>query len=87
MTSSSRTSSASVSRYRVKVVRVETINVDSKKRALGFCENGQKDLVRLLCLLAKACAAAMQTGVDGGNAGDRIAHARRLALSTTAANS
>jgi hypothetical protein len=40
--------------YRVKVVRVETITVESKKRTPGFCQNGQKEIVRLLCQLAEA---------------------------------
>src|SRR5262245_32948992 len=54
--------------YRIEVARVEALDVSGEKRALGFRQNGAGKFVGLLCQLAKTRTAAIERGLDGGNA-------------------
>src|SRR5262249_56813338 len=44
----------------IKVARVEALDISGEQRALGFTQNGQRNVVGLPCQLAQAGAAAMQ---------------------------
>src|SRR6476661_9499043 len=50
--------------YGVEIARVEPLDIGGEKRTLGFSQNGQRSVVRLLRQHAQAGATAMQRGLD-----------------------
>src|SRR5262249_18522423 len=53
--------------YGIKIARVEALDISGKQRALGFCQNGWRNVVGLPCQLAQAGTAAMQRRLHGCN--------------------
>src|SRR6516162_4116090 len=54
--------------YGIEVARVEALDISGEQRALGFSQNGQRNVVGLPCQLAQAGTAAMQGRLHGRNA-------------------
>src|SRR5262249_10339669 len=54
--------------YGIEVARVEVLDISGEQRALGFSQNGWRNVVGLPCQLAQTGTAAMQCRLYGRNA-------------------